>query len=299
MTALPPYVLVVQAPAELREPLANRLAEREHRVQLAGDPEQARALVRERRPGAIVLGADALDALQAEEGLDGVPLIVLAGGRDALLDALERGAHDGVTAPFDPAEVAARVLAALRTTARHDGLAEANRRLAAQALTDELTGLANRRHGMHQLGREIALAVRKGHALGVIRVDIDHFKDINDAHGHQAGDLVLAEVARRLAQAVRGGDELARWGGDEFVAILPDTDRAGVLRAAERLRAGVADGPVRVDEVTREVTISVGWAHWVGDTPDDLLARADRSLYAAKDAGRNRVFPVRESGPQV
>ena len=78
-----------------------------------------------------------------------------------------------------------------------------------------------------------------------MRVDIDHFKGINDTHGHQAGDQVLAEVARRLAGAVRGGDELARWGGDEFVAILPDTDRAGALRAAERLRAAVATGPVR------------------------------------------------------
>ena len=173
-----------------------------------------------------------------------------------------------------------------------DALLEANSRLAAQALTDELTGLANRRHGMHQLDREIALAVRKGHDLGLVRVDIDHFKDINDAHGHQAGDRVLAEVARRLAGSVRGGDDLARWGGDEFVAILPDTDRAGVRRAAERLRAGVATGPVRVEDGDVDVTVSVGWAHWVGDTAGDLLVRADRALYAAKDAGRDTVRPT-------
>ena len=101
---------------------------------------------------------------------------------------------------------------------------------------------------------------------------------------------MLVEVARRLEGAVRGGDELARWGGDEFVAILPGTDRAGALRAAERLRAAVAEAPIAVGGQAA-VTISVGWAHWAGDTPDDLLARADRALYRAKDAGRDTVYP--------
>jgi two-component system, cell cycle response regulator len=288
MTALPPFVLLVEAADAVRGPLAQRLADRGHRVEIAADA----TLVLDRRPDAIVLDSIALDTLHGREELAAVPLLVLAGDRDALLAALERGAHDGVAAPFDVAEVEARVLAALRVTARQDALLKTNRRLAAQALTDELTGLANRRHGMHQLEREIALAVRKGHDLGLVRVDVDHFKNINDAHGHQAGDRVLAEVAARLAHAVRGGDELARWGGDEFVAILPDTDRAGVLRAAERLRAGVADGPVQVDDAALEVTVSVGWAHWVGDTSGDLLVRADRALYAAKDAGRDTVRPV-------
>ena len=91
---------------------------------------------------------------------------------------------------------------------------------------------------------------------------------------------------------MRGGDELARWGGDEFVVILPDTDRVGALRAAERLRADVADAPVEVAGAQAEVTISVGWAHWAGDTPGDLLARADRALYQAKDAGRGTVRPA-------
>jgi two-component system cell cycle response regulator len=292
MTALPPYVLVVEASDAVREPLARRLGERGQRMDIAPDGAAALALAAERRPDAIVAGAGALDVLLGDEELAAVPLIVLAGDRDALLAALERGAHDGAIAPFDVDELEARVLAALRVTARHDGLLQANHRLAAQALTDELTGLANRRHGVRQLEREIALAVRKGHDLGLARVDVDHFKDINDAHGHQAGDGVLAEVAARLAHAVRGGDELARWGGDEFVAILPDTDRAGVARAAERLRAGVAAGPIHVDGAALDVTVSVGWAHWAGDTPADLLARADRALYAAKDAGRNAVRPT-------
>jgi two-component system cell cycle response regulator len=283
MTVAPPYVLVVEASDAVRKPLARRLAERGHGVEDA---------LGERRPDAIVLGAGALDEWRRRAELDAVPLIVLAEDREALLGALERGAHDGLVAPFDDAELVARVLAALRVTARHDSLIDANRLLAEQALTDDLTGLANRRQGERQLEREVALAVRKGHDLGVVRVDIDHFKDINDVHGHQAGDRVLDEVAQRLSQAVRGGDLLARWGGDEFVAILPATERAGVLRAAERLRAAVAAEPVRVNGATATVTVSAGWAHWAGDTPGDLLARADRALYVAKDAGRNTVRPT-------
>jgi two-component system, cell cycle response regulator len=286
MTSRPSSVLVVEASAGVREALPGQ------RVEVAPDAGAARALAGERRPAAVVCGLGAFEDLRGDEAFAAVPFVVLADDRDALVAALRRGAHDGMLVPFDSDELAARVRAALRVSARHDELVEANYRLANQALTDELTGLANRRHGMRQLEREVALAVRKGRELGLVRVDIDHFKWVNDAHGHQAGDCVLAEVAHRLAHAMRAGDELARWGGDEFVAILPGTDRAGVLRAAERLRAGVADAPVQVDDAALDITVSVGWAHWVGDTPGDLLVRADRALYAAKDAGRDTVRPT-------
>src|SRR5215218_11401927 len=201
MVALPPYVLVIGA--SVRETLARGLDW--HRVEVAPDPAAARELAARRRPDAILAGMRAFEELRGDERLDGVPFVVVADDRGALLGALARGAHDGLAAPFDPAELQARVLAALRATARYDALLETNRRLAEQAMTDDLTGLANRRHGERQLEREIALAVRKGHDLGVVRVDIDHFKEINDVHGHQAGDRVLAEVARRLGHAVRGG----------------------------------------------------------------------------------------------
>jgi two-component system cell cycle response regulator len=303
MTTLPPTVLVVEASATVREVLVRQLGDRGYRVVAAADGDAALALVAGERPDAILLdhelpglsGAELLDRLRADDELAAVPVIMLTHSpdREVLLDALERGAHDHLVAPFDPAELAARVMAALRVKALHDQLMEANRRLAAQALTDELTGLANRRHGAHALERAVAVATRHGHLLALARVDVDRFKEINDTHGHQAGDRVLAEVARRLAGAVRGGDELARWGGDEFVAILPDTDREGALRAAERLRAAVAAAPVPVSVGDVAVTISVGWAHWAGDTPGDLLARADRSLYQAKETGRNLVRPER------
>jgi len=304
MTATPPTVLVVEADDAMRGEILAQLGERGYRVVVATDGADALARLAEDGPDAVLLadelpdtdGAEVLDRLRADERLAAVPVIMLtrSGDREALLEDLRRGAHDCLAAPFDRAELDARVMAALRVKALHDQLVEANRRLAEQAMTDELTGLANRRHGAHELERAVALAVRHGHdhVLALVRVDVDRFKAINDTHGHQAGDEVLAEVARRLAGAVRSGDELARWGGDEFVAILPATDRAGALAAAERMRVAVAAAPVAVAGVELTVTISAGWAHWVGDTPDDLLARADRALYEAKDRGRDTVRPA-------
>jgi two-component system, cell cycle response regulator len=299
----PPLVLVAESSAEIREDLLRRLAERGNRVAVAGEAEEALALVAREAPDVILLdqelagvgGMEVLDRLRAHDELAAMPVIMLtaSGEHDLMLEALRRGAHDYLRKPFDPAELDARVLAALRVKRLHNALLDANRRLARQALTDDLTGLANRRHGARQLEREVALCVRHGRLLALLRVDVDHFKPINDSYGHETGDQVLVEVARRLQTAVRGGDELARWGGDEFVAILPDTDKAGALRAAERLRASVAEAPIAGAGQELPVTISVGWAHWAGDTPDDLLVRADRALYQAKDVGRNTVRPER------
>ena len=296
-TGRPDLLLVVDDAEDVRAVLERELAERGYEVVTAADGERALALVAERRPDAILLdhelpglsGLDVLARLRADDRLAAVPVIMLTSEREPalLLTSLRAGAHDHLRKPFDPAELEARVAAALRVKKLNDALVDANRRLAEQALTDHLTGLANRRHGAHELDRAVALAVRHGQALSLARIDIDHFKQVNDSYGHQQGDEVLAVVARRLQRAVRGGDELARWGGDEFVVIQPATDRAGAGRAAERLRAAVAEAPVGAVDVT----VSVGWAHWAGDTADDLLARADRALYRAKADGRNSIFP--------
>jgi diguanylate cyclase (GGDEF)-like protein len=304
-----PLVAVLEGSDERRAELVRLLAACGCDVATAADAEQGLREIDRATPDAVLLdhelpgggGMELLDRLRATGELAAVPVIVLTSRDDPGLAvaALRRGAHDLLQRPYDDAELEARVLAALRVKALHDALVDANRRLAAQALTDDLTGLANRRHGAHELDRAVALAVRHGRLLALARIDVDRFKDINDTHGHQAGDLVLAAVARRLASALRGGDELARWGGDEFVALLPDTSRAGALRAASRLRAAVAEAPVQIQGGEIPVTVSVGWAHWAGDTPDDLLARADRALYKAKDAGRNAIHPPEEPGSEA
>jgi two-component system cell cycle response regulator len=291
-----PLILLVEDVPTVREPLERQ----GYRVAAIGGAD-AVATAGRHAPDAVLLeheppridGMALLTQLRADDALAAVPVILLTHEANPVLvvDALRAGAQDCLVAPFDPAELEARLAAALRTKRLHDALLEANERLARQALTDDLTGLANRRQGVHTLERTVATAVRHGRALALVRVDVDGFKGINDTHGHQGGDQVLAEVARRLAHAARGGDEVARWGGDEFVAILPDTDREGAFHAAQRLREAVSATPVAVGATEVAITISIGWAHWSGDTPDDLLARADRSLYQAKDAGRDTVRP--------
>ncbi|GAA0810252.1 diguanylate cyclase [Spirilliplanes yamanashiensis] len=160
----------------------------------------------------------------------------------------------------------------------------------ALATTDPLTGVANRRHFFELAGREVAAAHRTGRRLAALMIDIDHFKQVNDTYGHQAGDDVIRGVVERLRAGHREADILARYGGEEFVLLLPDVGD-GAPELAERLRAAVAAGPVETRDGPVPVTISVGCAHLgpADHEPDRLLGRADESLYRAKQAGRDRV----------
>lgn len=163
--------------------------------------------------------------------------------------------------------------------------------LADLALRDPLTGLPNRRAFDEALRREVARARRDRARLGVAVLDVDRFKDVNDRHGHAAGDVALAEVARRAAAALRAGDLLARVGGEELAALLPGADVAAAAEVAERVRRAVAAGPVRAGGQAIAVTVSLGCAELAPGDADGgaLFARADAQLYRAKNAGRNRV----------
>jgi len=178
--------------------------------------------------------------------------------------------------------------------AMEDALRAANRRLAEQASRDPLTGLYNRGYLHEVLEREMARALRYGDVLSLVMIDLDAFKDVNDVHGHAAGDAVLRDVARMLRPGLRDGDVLARYGGDEFCVLLPNTDAAAGRAVADRLRTQVAAhryGP----EGTARIQLSAGLAtsrDVPGDDrdPTDVLLRlADRALYASKDAGGDRV----------
>jgi diguanylate cyclase (GGDEF)-like protein len=168
--------------------------------------------------------------------------------------------------------------------------------------TDALTGLYNRRHFMEQMDNEHARATRYGRPLSCMMVDLDHFKRINDEHGHAVGDVVLHETAQRLRLALRETDVLARLGGEEFGALLPDTDLDGARRVAERCRELLGGTPVLVEQrPSVRVTASFGVA--VLDAvkapgPEDLLRAADLALYASKGRGRNRVS-LSDVGPDV
>ncbi|MEX2501256.1 MAG: GGDEF domain-containing protein [Trueperaceae bacterium] len=159
------------------------------------------------------------------------------------------------------------------------------------AATDALTELPNRRAAEEYLRREVGRAERNGENLSVVWLDLDHFKDLNDQHGHEAGDAVLRMVGEALVPVLRGHDFLARWGGEEFVAILPGQDRASAARTAERLRATLEAHPMeRAVGASVRVTASFGVAWWrAGEQPRDVLRRADMAMYDAKERGRNRV----------
>ncbi|HEY5456351.1 MAG TPA: diguanylate cyclase [Acidothermaceae bacterium] len=179
----------------------------------------------------------------------------------------------------------------IRLLAGRRHLADLNTRLAFLARTDKLTGLSNRLHITEELEQLLIDARQQRFPVCVLMIDIDHFKNLNDTFGHRAGDFALQHVAHRLNTSLRGGDLLGRWGGEEFLAVLPDTDMAQGMVVAERLCNLVAGTPIEVGEEGGLVAIhtSVGIAEYADDTIDTLVDRADRGLYEAKAAGRNTV----------
>lgn len=174
------------------------------------------------------------------------------------------------------------------------GNAEANARLAEMAMTDPLTGLANHRAFHTALFSEVERARRHGRPLSLAMIDVDHFKGVNDVHGHIVGDRVLVEVARRLSLVARQGDVVARVGGEEFAWIIPESDLAGALRVAERARRAIAGvGFTGVGDIT----VSIGVAQTgPADGASSLYAKADAALFAAKRSGRNRTVVDQSPG---
>jgi diguanylate cyclase (GGDEF)-like protein len=224
-----------------------------------------------------------------------VPVILLTSLAD--IDSKRRGqaagADDFLTKPVNPIELQIRISAMLRIKALTDELGLANRRLAELAQTDALTGLHNRRYFDACYAEECERANRYGRPLGVLALDIDHFKSVNDTYGHGAGDDVLREVARSLSTScVRRADRVARVGGEEFAIIAVETELAGLLTLAERLRRGVEELRITTASQELRVTVSIGAAAWprgAGFEPGMLHADADAALYDAKRGGRNRV----------
>jgi diguanylate cyclase (GGDEF)-like protein len=206
--------------------------------------------------------------------------------------AFANGANDFLTKPVDILELQARVNVHHKLTSTIRELEQSRVRLAELANTDPLTKLKNRRsfqeHGAHHLG----MARRYKIDLSLLLLDIDHFKNINDRHGHQTGDQVLIKVADSLAEQVRVVDIVARIGGEEFAILLPATNRLGAAVLAERIRAAIEQAEFPADGKALAVTVSVGIASLAAepvDSIDELLAIADKRLYLAKNSGRNRI----------
>jgi diguanylate cyclase (GGDEF)-like protein/PAS domain S-box-containing protein len=159
-----------------------------------------------------------------------------------------------------------------------------------RALTDPLTGAFNRRHGHERLAAELLRHGRYGNRASILLIDVDHFKSVNDHHGHAAGDTALCAFVTLCSGELRGADTIVRWGGEEFLVILPETDAAGGAATAERLRAVVAETPIALQGgASIRLTVSIGVAQAGGGDLDELLRRADAALYEAKARGRDQV----------
>ena len=222
-----------------------------------------------------------------------VMLVAEAGSQALVTRALELGVNDYIQRPIDPNEMLARVTTQIRRKRYNDHLRRSVRATIELAVTDALTGLYNRRYLDTHMPVLVERAARRGRPLCVALIDIDRFKAVNDGFGHQAGDDVLRELARRIRQAVRGADLACRFGGEEFVVVMPDTDAALAASVAERLRASIEAMPFRVTGRAEplSITASLGIATLKPDetTAQTIFQRADEALYAAKRNGRNRV----------
>ncbi len=217
-------------------------------------------------------------------------LLTSKNAREDLVQGLNSGADEYLSKPFDPLELQARLRIGRRLLDLQRELIEARDALHMQATRDGLTGLLNRTAVIDALGEELARAGRRDIGVGVLLADLDHFKKINDTFGHLAGDAVLRESARRMERMVRAYDRVGRYGGEEFLVVLPDCQCADLMEVAERIRASLSASPIDADGASVPVTASIG-ASWVrGRCPNDALVRkADEALYEAKRGGRDRV----------
>lgn len=235
-----------------------------------------------------------LGMLKSRPDLQDVPVIILTGrnDRDLMIKGLEQGASDYVTKPFDPEELVARVKVHLKIKKLQDDLKRTNELLLELSNTDHLTGLFNRRYMMDALEKEVQRSLRKGGNLSLILLDIDHFKLVNDNYGHLQGDVVLQKVASQLQKELRSYDCASRYGGEEFVAILPDSTLKEAVFVADRIRMAIMGNHFNGDLTELNLTVSLGVACFSEQrslSVDGFIKQADDALYRAKANGRNRV----------
>lgn len=288
----PPVILVADDDGVTRAMVTAWLGSSGFDVVAARDGDEALDVARTQQPDLLLVdvtmpGPDGFDVCRAIQSTSEVPPpVIFLTAHDAMTSqvaGLDAGAVDYIVKPFAEAELLARVRVALRAKAVRDGLTQ-------RAIHDGLTGLLNRTELDARAEAAVRLAQRHGRPLSCLMADIDHFKHINDGFGHAAGDEVLREAARRIVTACRASDIVGRYGGEEFLLLLPETSARDAVTTADKLRRVLRERPVRVSGATIPITASVGVAEW--DTSMGvaaLYAAADRSLYRAKHQGRNRT----------
>jgi two-component system cell cycle response regulator len=296
-------ILIVDDHAASSERVA-RMLSGAHTVEVEANPNEAVFHAAEGNYDLLIvsLGLDNFDGLRlcsqvrSLERTRNVPILAMADAdsNSRLVRGLEIGVNDYLSRPVDKNELMARVRTQIRKKRYTERLRDNVQMSIEMAITDALTGLFNRRYMESHVGTLVEQASTRGKPLTVLVLDIDYFKSINDTYGHDAGDDVLREFAIRIKKSIRGIDLACRYGGEEFVVVMPETDMAVATLVAERLRRRIASEPFPIQQGTRtvEVTISIGIAALGrNENAAAVLKRADQALYRAKRDGRNRVVP--------
>jgi two-component system cell cycle response regulator len=297
------HILMVDDRPALSDRIQNMLAS-EHSVDMERDPTEALFHAAEGSYDLVIVSLDLenfdglrlCSQLRSLERTRNVPILAIAeaDNNTRLVRALEIGVNDYLVRPFDKHEILARARTQIRKRRYTERLRDNVQLSIEMAITDALTGLYNRRYMETHVGTLVDQANSRGKPLSVLILDIDYFKSINDTHGHDAGDDVLQDFAIRIRKSIRGIDLACRYGGEEFVVVMPETDMAVATMVAERLRRRIASEPFPIQKGARmiEVTISIGIAALgPNDNAAAVIKRADLALYRAKRDGRNRVVP--------
>jgi two-component system cell cycle response regulator len=232
---------------------------------------------------------------KSQEETRSVPILMLVDEDDTrvMLKGLEFGVNDYIVMPVDYNEMAARVKTQIRRKKYQDALKSNYQQTISRAITDSLTGLYNRHYLNAHLDNLVRQALNNNKPLSLVIMDVDHFKMVNDTYGHDIGDQVLKQIADMIIKSIRSADLGARFGGEEFVVLMPETDAQQASDAAERIRGTVERTPMKVTheigQLNKTVSIGVAFLNEMGDSGQALLKRADEALYKAKNSGRNRV----------
>ncbi len=295
-------VLMVDDRPSSYEKLVKTLA-REHDVTVITDPQEALFSAAEDGYELVVMSTqlENFDALRLCSQIRSLsrtrmlPILLVANPNEEamLIRAIDMGVNDYILRPVDKNELVARTRTQIKRSRYNESLRDSVQQTVEMAIKDGLTGLNNRRYFDSHLKSAFDKAQVNGRPLSLLMVDIDHFKQVNDDHGHDAGDDVLREFAKRISKNVRNPDMSCRYGGEEFVLLMPDTDIQLACVVAERVRREVAAHPFIIDGGTKQINITVSVGASCIDGPDDtreaLLKRADEALYRAKHNGRNQV----------